>query len=51
MEQTLKELQEREIQIHNELLKHVKKEGTKEFFELLKQYVDTQIELEKFCNQ
>ena len=51
MELELKELQEQEIKIHEELLKHVKKEGNKRFFELLKQYVDVNIELEKHCNQ
>ena len=51
METELKELQEQEISIHEELLKHVKKEGNKRFFELLKQYVDVNIELEKHCNQ
>ena len=44
-------LQEEEISIHEELLKYVKKEGNKKFFELLKQYVDVNIELEKYCNQ
>ena len=51
METELKELQEEEIRIHEELLKYVKKEGTKKFFELLNQYVDVNIELEKHCNQ
>jgi len=47
----LKQLQEDEISIHQELLKYVKREGTKKFFEVLKQYIDNQIELEKHCNQ
>jgi len=51
METDLKQLQEEEISLHEELLKYVKREGTKKFFETLKQYVDVQIELEKHCNQ
>ena len=51
MKTELKQLQEEEIKIHGELLKHVKNEGNKKFFELLKQYVDVNIELEKHCNQ
>jgi len=51
METELKQLQEEEIKIHEELLKHVKNEGNKKFFELLRQYVDVNIELEKHCNQ
>lgn len=47
----LKKLQEEEISLHNELLKYVKDEGSKKFFEILKQYVDVNIELEKHCNQ
>jgi len=47
----LKQLQEEEISLHSELLTHVKKEGTKKFFEILQQYIDNQIELEKHCNQ
>jgi len=50
MNKELKQLQEEEISIHSELLKHIKKEGNKKFFELLKNYVDVQIELEKLCN-
>jgi len=50
-DEDLKTLQGQEIEIHNELLKHIKNEGNKRFFELLKQYVDVNIELEKFCNQ
>ena len=51
METELKELQEEEIEIHEELLKYVKDEGNKKFFELLRKYVDVNVELEKLCNQ
>jgi len=47
----LKQLQEDENYLHHELLKHVKAEGSKKFFEILQQYIDNQIELEKHCNQ
>lgn len=47
----IKQLQEEEISLHSELLKHVKKEGNKQFFKILEQYVNVQIELEKHCNQ
>ena len=50
MEDELKHLQEEEIRIHEELLKHVKNEGNKKFFELLRIYVDINIELENLCN-
>ena len=53
-ENTLKQLQKEETKIYNALdklaTKHLNAKETRQFFKLLSEYVDVQVELERCCN-